>query len=223
MDTQTTQPETLEQYNERIKKMNAEFEAMTPEQKRVAIAKDVLASIAAKRFNVTTGHWVDFGRAVGNHNDWAIRAPAGQQLHEVFYREKLTEKCDVCALGSLFLCAVERADKLTVAKAAGYDWGDLDEQVSLGHKLRCTLVFDYLEQWFSMDQLRLMEIGFEMGRGQFRTSDEVEEKVAAFYLMVRQPSERLRGIMENVVRNNGEFNPHDLQPASQLPQPEAVL
>lgn len=49
------------------------FEDMTLNEKRVQIAKDVLAQVRAKRIKPTRGDWANFKSLTGKHADKELR------------------------------------------------------------------------------------------------------------------------------------------------------
>jgi len=167
----------------------AKFDSLTPEQKRITIANDVLEQLRLRRFVATTGTWV---RQLGR----AAKKKVGEDVEVCDVTRKL-KKCNVCALGGMFIAAVERADKLKGRDLqGGTDWDGT--RVQLAQKD----VFRYMEQFFSKKQLQLIEAAFERGAG--ACNNTVAEEFCPVGL---GPEERMRLIMENIVANNGRFLP----------------
>lgn len=172
------------------------------------IAKDVIAQLKAARFKPEQGTWttIDFKR--GN-------TPYDYDTKDGFRRTFLTTpemSCSCCAVGSLFLGCTLYANKVAN--------GDIDDNWSLGKDIlsrkRFTNGFNKL---FSPKQLALIELAFE-GRTEFDLDDEdldytapelsIEEEMAAvggYYNEFKSPKTRLIAIMENIVENNGTFEP----------------
>lgn len=173
--------------NRRIARSNKEFEKMSPSEKRVQIARDVLAQLAAKRLIATPGTWLA-GRGESDlftHEE----SDNDQELQKVLAK---TKQCTGCALGGMFMCAVERADKLKIQ--------DLSSEALSTRQMQTDDVFDYMKKFFSREQLEQIESAFEQGEGFAQTydaSDWLED--------VEEPSERMRLIMENIVANKGKF------------------
>lgn len=93
-------------------------------------------------------------------------------------------KCDVCGIGSLFVTAVKRADELP-----------LHDLMSRNTR---SLAVEYLGKWFDSAALDLVEGYFERWNGIHYDSP--------IFLMDSQ-NKRLKMIMENIISNNGRFNP----------------
>lgn len=214
-------PKTVQKWMAKIRKTNAEFEASCPSQKRVLLAKDVLAALRARRFDVETGRYTN---TFGAHEDEKLKdanvkaASAAQTLyyerHEQEDAEGLpsegpkvvvplvmslfAEECQVCAKGALFVAKLDRL--------GGVDLGEYTAKAYGGDPS------DYLLEYFSQYQLDLIECAFEQDAGYMcvATDDagEEEAEVASdFAEGISDPSERLRLIMENIVAHNGTFVP----------------
>lgn len=177
---------------EQIKKENARFAKLSKAEKRVAIAKDVLAQIAAKKYVPTQGTYVDLLDKDVSEED------IGKEVCEVV----AGARCDVCAIGSLFMSAVKLGDNLKVDFG---EYGDVNFFKS-----------EILTRFFSKDQLGMMEAAFECSTiGEY---GERASREAAYWgealrdkLVdegVNDPErELLKMIMLNVVRNGGTFKP----------------
>lgn len=195
------------------RKRNREFEALGPAAKRVAIAKDVLDQLAAERYIATAGTYVETGVTVKP-------SQANAQVCDIL--DKATE-CNVCAIGSVFVSAVRLADKLTLNDMRfefDSDWKtNKPEPTPFGD-------FDagYLKQFFTKKQLNLMEACFEgvycSGAGHAEVEDDDHHTARLWYDRANAVYEgddfegnRLRLIMKNIVRNNGEFIPEVVEVA----------
>ena len=178
---------SLAKENRRITKANKDFDKMSAAEKRVQIARDVLAQLASKRLIATTGTWL----AGSDEGDLFSRKDVDKnpELQKVL---SSTKKCAGCALGGMFMCAVERADNLKL--------GDLSDDSQSQKQLQTDDVFAYMEQFFSLEQLHQIEAAFEQGDG--HASDE---DAADWLSEVDEASERMRLIMENIVVNKGKF------------------
>lgn len=183
--------EKLRAWNTR--RLNKKFSRMSPAEKRVCVARDVLAQLKAKKILAKSRLWA---RRHDSHNELLSEGDADEstELRDVLPK---IEQCDACALGSIFLCAVNRADKLTVGDAGGGRYG-------------LTIFFSYidtyLEKFFSAGQLRLIEIAYECGRGQFN-ADTPEQVTAANCYKGLGLEERMGAIMKNIIKNKGQFVP----------------
>lgn len=175
--------------NRKVTRDNNLFEKMSPAEKRVQIARDVIAQLAAKRLIATTGTWL----ANGDEGDLFTKEDVHKnpELQKILKRQK---ECTGCALGGMFMCAVERADELRL--------GDLDRDSRDYRQMQDGSVFKYMEKFFSREQLDEIEAAFEQGEGFVDDSN-----VASGWLSeVDDANERMRLIMENIVANKGKFN-----------------
>lgn len=185
-----------------IRRREAAFQKMTPEQKRVAIAKDVLASIRSKRITPEKGTYLEM--ASDKQDPFGYETPLAAQVRDLV----VGGKCTACAVGSMFLCAVERHDDLTVAEAS--DRVD----ISLGMK-------QFLARFFDYDQIALIESAFERAAYLSIESGRQPPRAGAAILFGRAAVAgmnvdadyrkcarvTMRAIMENIVENGGTFVP----------------
>jgi len=172
------------------KQKNAAFDKLSKAEKRVAIAKDVLAQMSANKIRAERGLYVN------------KMIPSNKLGSEVCDLNPMNTRggCNACALGSMFLCAVDKHDKLKV--------GDLEEINVYGpdgiHQ-RGVEIFredtaEYLGKFFSQDQLNQIELAFESGRCPATESASDDNAT-------------LRLIMENIIANKGTFKP-DKEPVT---------
>lgn len=182
----------------RIKRANEKFASMTKAEKRVQIAKDVITQLQAKKIKATPGTYVrttlknvqvkkdDYGCSM-------LHFDKGTQAQDVF--KGLT--CDACALGSMFLCAVDTHDKLKMKNLnpeCDIDYDKASAEIRLDNQD----MYDYLSKFFNREQLYQIECAFEGSN--FESS-------ARLYKNERNSRKRLRLIMENIVNNEGTFVP----------------
>jgi hypothetical protein len=161
----------------------------TKSQEQVRIAKDVIAQITARKLKISTGSYFSAGSAW--YNDMNRRVSLGEdpQLKDV-----LPKKCEVCAIGAVFVAAVDRHNKLKL-NAVTTDIKDIE-------------MLSFLKKWFTERQMRLMEAAFEgrvQGSGWNLLSNEEEERAEAYRYKYPSARSRLVAIMKNVIRNKGAF------------------
>lgn len=140
---------------------------------RVRIAQDVLAQIAAKKLLAERGTYID---VIGLEH-----RPDDQ--FNVAFKETSDAKCEVCALGALFIGLINLTNHCTVEQTDGGGFGPF------GHLRK------RLEDVFGSDQCELIENRFEHW-GDF---DENEWE--------KDDEETLIDIMKNIIENNGVFVP----------------
>ncbi len=185
----------------KLKKANAAFLKLTPDEQRVTIAKDVLAQLRTGKFKA--GHtYFSFGAGVEDGHD---EIEVDDESYEAAVKAKIDMSscisqvsCTVCGIGSLFASGVLKADKLKVNTFMGAS-DDRAAQVK------------YLKQWFTLKQLDLVECFFEQWGYDNRTThsinlpDDVLDLSPIF--QEGDNTERLKMIMQNIVSNNGRFDP----------------
>lgn len=178
--------------NARITRANKAFEKMTPSEKRVQIARDVLAQLAAKRLIAESGVWLEGkdGKDLFKQSD--IQKDA--ELSDILAK---TKQCQGCALGGMFMCSVERADNLKLGKLEAVREADNCNTIAEND------AFSYLKKFFSENQLEMIECAFERGSGASYSRDSVD-----FACDVEDAQTRMRLIMENIVANKGTFRPN---------------
>jgi hypothetical protein len=177
-----------------INKLNEEFKKATKAQKRVMIAKDVLAQIKAKRYFAESGCWVQPN----------IKAACEKNLkdedsvQELFAKKKI-KSCNVCALGGLFMSCINLNNNTTVE--------DLKKEFYIGDFVYDdSKISNGLNRIFTQKQLMLIETYFEGSQGYFKGDNE---KTLVF-LESYDDDERLEMIMQNIIDNNGTFKPKKL-------------
>jgi hypothetical protein len=161
---------------------NEAFDKMTKAEKRVQIAKDVIERLDAKQIMAAQGTYVEADDALKGK---LVAAPRETQLSEIFAD---FDPCKACALGSMLICAVTKANELTIEDMGGL-LSHRDTKVIFGKN-----PFNYLERFFDEDQLEKIENAFELRDGW--------ENDAVYDM---NDDDRLRYLMSNIVRNDGTF------------------
>lgn len=196
--------ERLKAQAKNINKSNRAFNALSAPEKRVFIARDVLAQLKLKKIVAMSGTWVDtFG--INNHS-----YKDDKELKDIY--DKMPS-CEACALGGMFVCAVRVANNLKVNEV-GEEKDDI--YIQEGD------ISNYLGKFFDQNQLKLIETTFENGSGGFDHGEISPEEHEACYNFFNDVSEymgevedlrggpgldevRMRLIMENIIANKGEF------------------
>jgi hypothetical protein len=197
--------------NEETKRVNANFKKLSPAQKRVAIAKDVLIQLQLKKYMATAGTYFSTD---------ALPLDKTNSLQHSFNK---MESCDVCALGACFVSGVRLADKIKVD--AIIDEGTIIEdgetEVSSDYiSASASTMHEYLDGIFDEQQLALIECAFEGSDIQGVDNWSDRERAIAFGEQIRMQCEEddnceygkrdrliLTKIMKNIVKNNGTFKP----------------
>ncbi len=191
-----TKKETIKKivksHNKKITKNNAAFEKLSPSEKRVQIARDVIAQLKSKRLDANYGTWLDgYDKSLFDNSD----LEKDSDLKDILAK---TETCIGCAVGGLFMCAVKRADSpIRVSNLFEVD----------SYQLGMNDAFSYLKKFFSEDQLELIECAFERNNGAVYRHDDLGKIAKQFVKDVDDPQTRMRLIMENIIDNDGTFEP----------------
>lgn len=176
-----------------------ELSTLSPWQQRIELAKDVIASLEAERIISQSGCWVRVENpGVYSGFDSELAGNDEIQLQEII-KDK---KCQVCALGALFIESVRKFDNFTLGDLSG------------GYSIDNDDITVYLDGLFDYDQLLLIEVAYERGSGgydvrwDFRDEDRaVANNAVAFGRTISDDRERLVAIMKNIIANDGEFIP----------------
>ena len=174
-----------------LNKKNQLCRSMNKGQRAVAIAKDVLAQLHAKRIVAKQGIYIGPGR-LGKYDDC-------DEVPEVPLEEIAERKCKCCAVGAAMLSFSRLFNRILVNP-----W-DIDPDR------------DTLSEAFSWRTIALMEVAFEhcleahseaqCDRGEdIRISENDLEAARGFGKHASQET-LLQSIMQNVIENDGEFKP----------------
>lgn len=180
----------------------------TKGEARVAIAKDVLKWIDAEEIQVGTSEYV-YNPELISKEDLDTNADLRKKL------KGQRKDCQVCALGAAFLAAVDRFNKVGCS-----DVITQGEFIYQGEHYNNTMsrmtrrsVTSYLNKFFSPTQLNLIEIAFEQSTGPIDGDQGRELFMKALDFSYNydgaseNDSDRLKRIMNNIVRNKGTFKP----------------
>jgi len=178
--------------NKKIDKDNKAFEVMSASEKRVTIARDVLVQIESRRLKPEFSVWLKKKRG-----SLFSKPKENEEVRDALAKIK---ECSGCAIGGMFMCAVERADKLKISELDDAEMcKDYDEDIVV-EELSEQDSFNYLKRFFDSDQLELIEAVFESNGGASFVDD-----AETFAPGLDSPSERMRLIMENIIVNKGTF------------------
>lgn len=200
--------DTVKKNNRRVQRENAVFAKLTPSEKRVHIARDVISQLRLKRLIATPGVWLTGAGGNDLFDQGEALEKKDVEVQKILKEQK---ECTGCALGGMFMCAVETANKLKVKDLTDFyeptqrDIDDGDTGPELG-EIDGDDAFKYLRRFFSAEQLQMIEAAFEQGEG----AHDGGEAAKLFAENVEEPEDRMRLIMENIIVNKGRFAPHKL-------------
>lgn len=159
----------------RIGDRNRRFDKMTPSNRRVTIAKDTIAALIAKKIVAYQGDGYLSDRHTEN----------GDKLPDDY-------KCNVCALGGMFIGLTTRIKGLSVKTESG---------------LR-SQVIEPLVEYFDVYQLAAIEYAFERGAVALHGLNPDEAfRCEDFGMEYEDHNDRLIAIMQNIIDNKGTFKP----------------
>jgi heat shock protein HspQ len=207
--------------NKQIEKWNNYFNGLSPEQKRVAIAEDVLLQMKTKKIVPHSGTYFKID------DDGDIDSDSQISLQKLLPRKT----CQTCALGALFHSHIKYNNKVTFKDYYNDPIGDL--------------ITSKLKDYFIHEQLSMIEYAFEgfhggifdvnpmyaslNGQAQFADNVDRYENIPQDFIKKLQDSNsyfhhleindenydyedfRMYQIMHNIIRNNGTFVPTDLK------------
>lgn len=217
-----------------IARRNKLFKAASKQEKRVLIAKDVIAQIRANRYTPKSRTWLNMWTQSGKfidpyelaRTDYTELTSADlsrtgglnpeDQTRDAFLRGDIS-KCSCCALGGILMSCTLYNDHQKL-KNVDRDT-DIEEIIALDEGFT-----NGLHKFFSRQQLALIECAFEGGRGWFLAFREGNRVAADNALLQNVPkttllnalkykrkyrstSKRMITIMQNIIRNNGTFTP----------------
>jgi len=171
----------------------------TQRRKAIEVARDVLLQLRLKRIMASSGTYLQID--VSGEAETCALDNGDASFKKSFAQDK-SISCRVCAIGAAYIGYINRFNRVT---------NDQAESAGVNQMI------DTLSAIFSEEQLRMMEAVFEGG---FVGGDpdwyldldyENEEQARVdmlinnFYEKYDDDDQRLRAIMINVIRNNGEF------------------
>ena len=176
-----------------IKNLNDKFKSLSKAQKRVLIAKDVIAQVKTKKYKAITGSYISNAYFLNKYN---LEDSIQNRIDEVY--------CECCALGACLLSTTKFKNKLTFGDVFGS-----------GGLTAYNDSWGLLREVFTPNQLTLIEDAFEAGAGGSRvgvmrgskTTNKERVKSTNFGLAYVTNKRRILGIMKNIIKNNGTFKP----------------
>jgi hypothetical protein len=193
------------------------WKTMTNAERRVAIAKDVLAMIDEEVLVPARGTFLEtYYKDENSKTEVVIRDQSRDNSYMTPFARWLTSnpdaECAVCAVGALLVSVFLRDDPYIEGSARPAGWSTA----------RRYLV-EEKEDLFSVEQLRLIELVYEMGGGACQPIGPLERRAQEYGLTLRNenvddmadPCESsdtrktnlkvLRTIFKNIIANNGSF------------------
>jgi len=217
---------SIKKLTKSIKKGNKKFKAATAAQKRVLIAKDVIASLGKRKIRPACGTWLSTSAS----KMLIYIAPALVTAKDLIEERQLSDilaelpTCRACAIGTMFNVSVQRFNKLKctdLTRIGSITIDELKEEItngsaeeadSMGTEIESEDAFNFLGRFFTDYQLARIEAAFEMGYGLHACNDSDLSQQdfwdsVLFGMRFRTARGRMGAIMENIVKNKGLFEP----------------
>jgi hypothetical protein len=176
-----------QRYKDIIRKREKRFQKMSPANKRVAIAKDVIQYVKVdKKIDPQSNTYLLFSNIHPPSYD------SDTQIQNLLITRDF--ECTACAVGSMFVSAVLRYDNIVC--------GSFRYEMNRGFR-------QYLGQFFSQDQIDLIESAFECRMISIDGNPDDTDLCQAVIFGKKYSDDysRILAIMENIIENNGEFKP----------------
>ena len=138
----------LEKMAKKIEKKNEEFTHLSPKEKMVMIAKDVLEQLETKRLKALSNHYLGIPQASRKKVGKGIAS--NTQLRDLYAK---MPTCYACAIGACFVSGIKIFDSFTYADS-GY--------VLDPHNI---VMRDYLRRFLTLQELADIETIFEKDSG----------------------------------------------------------
>ena len=197
--------------------------SMTPQEARVAIAKDALAQIRLQKLKPVAGCYI------GNSFNLSEKGKKDEISKAI--TKAVPKNCEVCALGSMFISSVNKfnhitLEDITIPREGGIhiseDTGKrfINEYNEQEVKMERESITKYLGRWFSQEQLDMIETAFEGDDINGSLDDGIQDEVKDWReALAEQYDDNTDGdlgpfdtyilvkILENIVKHNGTFTP----------------
>lgn len=178
--------------NKQIEKWNSEFKAMSKAEKRVAIAKDVIAQIKAKRYIPKTGDYISF------------ISTCGLSVNDSIQKNFDKVECQVCGIGSMFMSNIKFTNKFTLESIPHS--GVKQAQILLKYfsKQDLILIECIFEDWEDIDgTIKCAATDHKPENLTDRQIKKLETARKAFYN--KDAEIKLLNMMKHLVKNKGNF------------------
>jgi hypothetical protein len=183
------------------------FKSMSAPERRVAIAKDVIAGLRAKRLVAQSGVYFSplinadkakkFDLATDN---WGNKQNFQEELDMQQIFKFSMKSCECCAKGALFIAAVEKFDSVKDTNSVNAE----DAADRWNGDWVCSPLIE--KGFFSRSQLDLIENFFE-GFDMYFKGTPIEKANQAFHDIYPKAEDRMIQIMKNIIKNEGTFKP----------------
>lgn len=177
----------------KIAKKKVVLSKLSKAEVRVLICKDVIKHVKAKRLQTTAGTYFSLYNS----------KPIFQMDNQINAQWRKASSCNVCALGGLFISAVDRFDKLKFSDLSSTEFYQNSAFRSVDAEPED--IQRYLKRWFTKPQMERIESAFE-GRQFINSPFGTYNPNNYFTKRFRKKPERLIAIMKHIIKDKGEVN-----------------
>jgi hypothetical protein len=196
----------LKSYYDRIRRSNKKFADAEDWEKRVMIAKDVIAALDSGRF-FATQHRLEhfFADYAGSENQSFVYADCFCSVSELRKELRVHKpRCEVSALGACFNVLLDRKGCLVEDELLQIS----DDEYRPIIKVPAVDITDFLiDTLVDQDNMELINTAWCRVDCTFDAPRNVLIRAKNFGIRRKDPEERLRDIMQNIIVNGGTFIP----------------
>lgn len=169
------------------------YKQMSKSQRKVEIAKDVIANIHAKQLHIGMGSYVYADKIDVEDLEVLKKYLPSQQVAQI-----MKPNCTVCARGSMMICKI--------AKFNDYDLKNINlDEVDGSHTTEA------LKDAFTEEELFCIECCFELwdeyNQCYHPCGSIIPDDVIDTWAKIKDPTDRLLAIMQNIIDHKGVFKP----------------
>ncbi len=176
-----------------IKKWNESFKRLSKPEQRVAIAKDVLAQIKAKKYIPYTRDYIRL--KFGSPTSGSVQ----KQFDEI--------NCHVCAIGSLFMSKVKFTNKCDFENIPS--GSEQAKQLEKYFSKKDIALMEYVFEDFDLnEEIKYKSYDLGVYQGHSISNEEIlriQKAQTLFKSNTDNEEERLIKMMKHLIKNNGEF------------------
>lgn len=191
----------LQRTKKAIQKANENFQKMKPEEKRIAIAKDVIAQLKAKRYKARTGQYLTVKPSKNS-------MPSNNKEQLIGVLCDVDTKCNCCARAAIFASAVSNFNNYKFKEASEYRFESFfaDSVYDKQFDFSSEDIEGTERKYFNPKQIEMIETCFEMDEEfSYSLTEQIASAAVAYGKSMGNAEKRMIGIMENIIKNKGEF------------------
>lgn len=168
-------------------------------ERRVLLARDVIAQINAEKIIPMQGTWASSA-------DGRQLVAGGGSVQKAIISGEIP-KCDCCAVGGLMLSAIKYCNNINIEEGECYIGFMFTSNITPNSQHVDDAATRLLYEVFDPRTVRAIETAYEMGNGQFiDMSYMCLDSEYPKNLRLLESEDRMIAIMENIIENKGIFS-----------------